>query len=45
MRKNRVVILNIASTLLLNLISFLTAPIFAALLGTGSFGDLSVFTT
>lgn len=45
MRKNRVVILNIASTLLLNLISFLTAPIFAALLGTGSFGDLSVFNT
>lgn len=45
MRKNRVVILNIASTLLLNLISFLTAPIFAALLGTGSYGDLSVFNT
>ena len=45
MGKNRVVILNIASTLLLNLISFLTAPIFAALLGTGSYGDLSVFTT
>lgn len=45
MSKNRVVILNIASTLLLNLISFLTAPIFAALLGTGSYGDLSVFNT
>lgn len=45
MGKNRVVILNIASTLLLNLISFLTAPIFAALLGTGSYGDLSVFNT
>ena len=43
--KNRVVILNIASTLLLNLISFLTAPIFAALLATGSYGDLSVFNT
>lgn len=45
MRKNRVVIINIASTLLLNLISFLTAPIFAALLGTGNYGDLSVFNT
>lgn len=45
MRKNRIVILNIVSTLLLNLISFLTAPIFAALLGTGSYGDLSVFNT
>jgi len=43
--KKRVVLLNIASTLLLNLISFLTAPIFAALLGTGSYGDLSVFNT
>lgn len=45
MKKNRIVFLNIASTLLLNLISFLTAPIFAALLGTGSYGDLSVFNT
>ena len=44
-RKNRIVILNIASTLLLNLISFITAPLFAALLGAGSFGDLSVFNT
>lgn len=43
--KNRVVLLNIASTLLLYIISFITAPLFAALLGTGSFGDLSVFNT
>lgn len=45
MKKNRIVMLNIVSTLSLYLISFLTAPIFASLLGTESFGDLSVFNT
>lgn len=43
--KNRIVALNIISTLLLYMISFLSAPIFAALLGTEDYGDLSVFNT
>lgn len=44
-RRNRVAILNILSTLLLNGISLITAPLFSRLLGTSGYGVLSVYTT
>lgn len=42
-RQNRVAIFNILSTLLLNGISFLTAPLFAWLLGDSGYGVLSIY--
>lgn len=43
-RQNRVAILNICSTLLLDGIAFITAPLFAGLLGDSGFGALSIYT-
>ena len=42
-RQNRVAIFNILSTLLLNGIAFLTAPLFAWLLGDSGYGVLSIY--
>lgn len=42
-RQNRVAIFNILSTVLLNGISFVTAPLFAWLLGDSGYGVLSIY--
>lgn len=42
-RQNRIAILNILSTLLLNGISLITAPLFSRLLGTSGYGVLSIY--
>ena len=42
-KQNRVAIFNILSTVLLNGISFITAPLFAWLLGDSGYGVLSIY--
>jgi len=42
-RRNRVAVFNILSTVLLNGISFLTAPLFSSLLGTSGYGVLKIY--
>lgn len=42
-RQNRVAVLNILSTLVLNGISLITAPLFSRLLGTSGYGVLSIY--
>lgn len=42
-QRNRVAVLNIASTLILNGIAFFTAPIFSRLLGDSGYGALSIY--
>ena len=43
--KNRIVFFNILSTVILQGLAFITAPIFSRVLGTDNFGIVSVYTT
>lgn len=42
-RRNRVAVLNILSTVLINGISFITAPLFSSMLGTSGYGVLKIY--